>query len=393
MESPQAYEIFSNTVKEAIDKFTSEVEQDETLWNEEILMNFVKMINFNIDEEKEVIVQSLLNKTFHEKLMKDRVLQEIFSIWERLAKASTKKESNSKIALTVGSESPEIQKNQINLELVSDTNKQKELLNKHLSSINPDVEMPFIAVKLYSATPSETKDFLEGILQMVEPMLESLPIPVIPEISVIAGDDHVIVKVTSKKSLELTFMMILFGHLMAKLPEYDVELRLNIQTGTNFRHLIQNHTDNTVFDLLNGLKISLDFKNNISGFLDEIVPLFMEKGKTGNSRQLRIISFLLGSVSINSELNLNLGANEVSLMADLPKINIFDKEGVLSAAPLSQAKQMREDEMGQMILPNLNSLDGKAEIFVNCSFFTIHLNVDGSGTLDLVNSTIDLFSS
>jgi hypothetical protein len=186
--------------------------------------------------------------------------------------------------------------------------------------------------------------------------------------------------------------MFIFGHLIAKLPEYDVELRLHVQSGTNFKHLIQNHSNNTVFDLLNGFKIWVEFKNNISGFLDELAKFLMEIEKKSQSTQVRLLSFVLGSVTLNSELNLNLGANELALMANLPTVNIFDKEGVLSAAPLGQVKAMREDEMGQTILPNLNSLEGRFDVFVSTPFFTAHLNVDGNGALELANSTIDLFS-
>jgi hypothetical protein len=392
MESSPAFTTFSTTIREAIDKFTALIEQDETLFNQERLTKFFETSRFGLNYSDEELAQSILNKTFHEKFMEDGFLQQIFKYWEKLSNATTKKETTSRVSVTVGSETPEIQKNQINIELLSDTIKQTELLNKHLSTLNPDVEVPFVAVKLYSATPNETRDFRESMLQMVNPLLESAPLPFVPEISVVAGSDHVIVQVTAKKSVEVTFFMIFIGHLIAKLPEYDVELRLNVLAGTNFRHLIQNHTDNTVFDLLNGFKISLEFKNNLAGFLDELVPLLLEQGKNSDSLKVRALSFALGSVSLNTELNLNLGANELALMANLPKVNIFDKEGILSAAPLGQAKAMREDEMGQMILPNLNSLEGKAEIFVSCPFLTFHLNVDASGALELANSTIDLFS-
>lgn len=392
MESSPAFGTFSETLKEFIEKFTASIENDDTLFNKERLVAlFSSMRRICEDLSREELAESMLNKTFYEKFIKDEFIPEIFRVWERVLNASTKKESTSKVSLTVGTETPEIEKNQIKLELLSDTKKQTELLNQHLSALNPDVEVPFAAVKLYSATPSETKDFLDGMLQMVAPMLEALPI--IPEISVVAGSDHVIVKVAAPKSLELNFMMLLAGHLIAKLPEYDVELRLTLQSGTNFSHLIQNHTDNTVFDLLNGFKVMLEFKNNLAGFLDEIIPMLVEKGQKQDSIKARFLSFALGSISLTTEVNLNLGANELALMANLPKVNIFDKEGILSAAPLGQVKAMREDDMGQMILPNVNSLEGKADVFVSCPFLTAHLNVDCSGALELANSTIDLFSS
>ena len=393
METSPAFATFSTCIKEAIEKFTSLIEHDENLWNEERIDQFLSKNKFSFNESREEIVQSILNKTFHEKFMKESGTPEVFPIWEKLANATTKKENTSKIALTVGAETSEIQKNEINLEFLSDTQKQITLLNKHLSTLNPDVEIPFVAVKLYSANPSETKDFLDGLLEMADPLLQSIPLPVVPELSVIAGSDHVIVNATFKKSLETTFMMIILCHLTAKLPEYDVELRLKLQAGTNFKNLIENHTDNTVFDLLNGFKVSLEFMNNISGFLDEIASLMLEKGKNKDSIGCQVLSFIFGSVSLNSELNLSMGANEIALMANLPKVNIFDREGILSVAPFSLAKQMREDEMGQMILPNLSNLEGRADIFVSCPFFTLHMNVEASGTLELVNSTIDLFNS
>jgi len=387
---------FTTHVTEAIQKFYTLYENDETLNTREALMSFLDTMNFRFEDEtltNEILVDALLNKTFHEKFMTERLLnKEIFPFWKTFVESDTSKVTNSKVSLSVGSEIPEIKKTHLNLEFVSDTNKQKDILNSHLSILNPDVEIPFAAVKLYTSNPSQIKEFLEMILQMVQPMIESLPIPVKPEISVVEGNDHVVIHVTAKKSLEMNFIMIVFGHLCSKLPEYDVELRLNLQTGTNFRHLIDNHTDNTIFDLLNGFKISVEFKNNLAGFVDKLVSYLPQIGKDHQTKFWRIISFVLGSLTLTTDVNLNLGANELALMANLPPVNIFDKQGLLSAAPLDQAKALREDEMGQMILPNMGLLEGKADVFLSTPFFTLRADLDVSGILDLLNKTIDTFT-
>jgi len=393
MESSPAFPAFSQIIREVVDKFYVLIENDESLFNQERLEKFLRVAGLDFDEDREVVAQSILNKTFHEKMMKERGLKQAFKFWERLRQSSTTKQTSSKISVTVGSETPEIQKNHLNVELISDTKKQIALLNQHLSSINPDVEVPFVALKLYTATPNESKEFLDGMIQMFSPMLEGLNLPIVPEFSVVAGSDNIILRVTATKSIEISFGMFVIGHMIASLPEYDVELRYNMKLGTNFRHLIQNHTDNTVFDLFNGFSVNVEFTNNLSGFVDQLVNKAVEKGHKSDILQLRLASILLGSVSLNSDLKLNLGANELALMANLPKVNIFDTQGILASAPLGQVKAMREDDMGQMILPNLTNLEGRAEIFFSTPMLTVHVNVDVSGVLDLANSTIDLHSA
>lgn len=393
MQSP-AFETFSQTMKEALDKFYAFAGDN---LNEENVNQFVNRMYFRFDDSEfthEFCVQAILNKTFHTVIVKENFCLKIFEAWEKLINASTKKESNSKVSIQIGDESPEIKKTHLNVDFVSDTQKQIKILNENLSVMNPDVETPFVALKLYSSSPSETKDFLDGMLQMFEPLLQSAPIFIIPEIEVIGGSDHVIVKVSSSKSLELAFLTIVFGHLLAKLPEYDLEFKLNLQTGTNFKHLISNHSDNTAFDLLNGFKVNLEFKNNLAGFIDLFSELLKSKENYKGYGSAKWLSFILGSVSLNSELKVNLGDNEVELLSNLPKVNIFDKEGLLSQTPIGAAKSMRdENEIAQMVLPNLTNLEGKAELFVNTPFFTVKGELDVSGVLELINHIVDLYGA
>ena len=132
-------------------------------------------------------------------------------------------------------------------------------------------------------------------------------------------------------------------------------------------------------------------RNHLDGFIDEIVQLLLSKNLTKEVDFARLLSFVMGSLSLTSEVNLNLGANELELMAKLPKINIFDKEGVLAMTPISQAKSLRDsNEMVQMILPSLSEFEGKGELFVSLPFFTVHVEGDVSGILDLANETVEL---
>ncbi len=392
MEQCPEYDDFCSLIKEGLEKFYTSFENDEN--GKKAIEKFLYTVDFGIENvATDEVVQSLLNKNFFPNFMQGKLFRQIYKEWKRLTKASLSKSTSSRISLTVGTESPEIKKSHLNLEVLSDRKKQIELLNNNLSAVNPDIEVPFIAVKLYTSTPYETKEFLDGMLQMVDGLIQSMPIPIIPEISTVAGNDHIIVQATAKKSLELNFFNSIIGHLATKLPEYDLEMRVNLQTGTNWRHLIQNHTDNTVFDVLNGFKVSVEMKNNLAGFFDTFTQMFVKKDNKKDSSISRLISFVLGSCQLSADLSLNLGANELSLMANLPPVNIFDKEGLLSAAPISSAKGFMEDEMGQMILPNLTNLEGKAELFVSTPFVTIHADVDQSGILELVVSTINLFTS
>lgn len=392
MESAEAHNLFSQALREALDKFHNTYCTNPELFNEESLSRFVSTMKFECENvSNEEITQAFMTNQFLPHLLGDRFIKKTFEFWQRCLNASTNKKTVNKVSFSVGDESPELKKTHFAVELISDTKKQTELLNKHLAHLNPDVERPFLALKLNTANPENAKNFLDGLLELANSLIQNAPIPIKPTIRVVAGADHVIIEVSAEDSLELNFFTIVFGHLLSKLPEYDLEFKLNIQTGTNFKHLIDNHSDNTVHDLLNGFKFSLELQNNLAGFIDEIVQLLLSKNLTKEVDFARLLSFVMGSLSLTSEVNLNLGANELELMAKLPKINIFDKEGVLAMTPISQAKSLRDsNEMVQMILPSLSEFEGKGELFVSLPFFTVHVEGDVSGILDLANETVEL---
>ena len=88
-----------------------------------------------------------------------------------------------------------------------------------------------------------------------------------------------------------------------------------------------------------------------------------------------------------------MGVNEVSLMANLPPVNIFDKTGILSKTPVVSAKMMMDsNEMIAPVLELLTSMEGKAELYLFSPVVGFHGDVDVSGVLDLALHVINLYA-
>jgi len=343
-----------------------------------------------------------MQKNLHTLLFEDHQLKKMKNSWANLFGSKVDESNKSSLSFGIGDASPETKKNQIHIKALTKNSCQIELLQKNLASLEANPEHPLIAVKIYTSKPEEIKAFAEQMMEMfgAEAIFSTLPVQ--PEIRFVTAEDHLIVEVAARKSLEITFMTYLVRSFLSKLPEHDVEIDLSVLLGTNFGDLINNHTDNTVKDVLNGVNINLEFRNNLKGFLEDACNYIFSKAQTKpeskskhikNCFELKSLSLLLGGASLNAKLNLNMGANEENLMSKIPPINIFDKEGILAKTPIGQAKMMMDsNEMFAPVMELLNTMDGKGELYFISPILGAHADVDISGIMELAMHLINLYS-
>ena len=389
---------FQECIKIACEKFYEKYPAE--LADNERITTFVDTLTFELDKSPEEIVEQTMKKNLHTLLYEDVQLNKMKDIWASLIGSKVDNKNKNTLSFGIGDATPETKKNQINVQLNSKNSSQVELLQKNLSALETDPEFPLIAVKIYTSKAEEVKAFGEQMLEMfgAEAIFASFNIQ--PEIRFVAAEDHLIVEVSARKSLEITFISYLLRAFLSKLPEHDIELDLSILLGTNFSDLINNHSENTVKDVLNGVKINLEFKNNLQGFLEEALKLIFSKAqkKTDSMRKhlkncfaLKSAAFLLGGISLNGNLNLNMGANEAALMSKIPPINIFEKEGIMSKTPVGQAKMMMDsNEMFAPVMELLNTMEGKGEIYLISPILGAYGEIDVSGILDLAMHIINL---
>lgn len=394
---------FQDSIKSACEKFYETF--PEELADLERITKFVSLLTFDLDQSPDEIVEETMKKNLHTLLYEDHALVKLRKRWGALMQAKTDKQNKSSFSFGVGDAAPETKKNQMNFQILTKNSKQVELMQSNLGALEPNPEYPLIALKIFTSKAEEVKAFADQMMEMfgAEQIFQTLPIE--PEVRFVAAEDHLIVEVTAKKSLELTFMTFLVRAFLSKLPEHDVEIDLNFLLGTNFADLINNHTDNTVNDVLNGLRINIEFKNNLKGFMEEFVSYFFNKATfseldTWETKKVmkhafisKVFSFLFGGASLNTNLSLNLGANEAALMSKIPAINIFDKEGILSKTPIGQAKMMMDsNEMSAPVIDLLNTMEGKGELYFFSPILGAYGDIDFSGIMDLAMHVINLFS-
>jgi hypothetical protein len=374
----------------------------EQLQDEERMNKFVDILKFEISQSPEEIVKQLMQKNLHTLLYEDSFLKKIKNSWGNMIKSNTDHENKSSINFGIGDTSPETKKNQLNLKLITKKSLQLEYVQKNLTALENNDDFPFIALKIYTSKAEEFKAFAEQMMEMfgAESLFASLPIQ--PEIRFVPSEDHLIIEVSAKKSPEFTFMSLLVKNFLGKLPENDIELDFSLTLGTNFGDLINNHSENTIKDILNGVKLNIELRNNLKGFFVSLTNYMFSKAQKGDSKHkhlkngfvVKALEFILTGLSINSSLNLNMGVNEANLMSKLPPINIFDPEGILSTTPISQAKMMMDsNEMIAPVLELLNSLEGKGELYLINPLLGAYGELDVSGILDLAMHVINLFSS
>jgi hypothetical protein len=353
-----------------------------------------------MDKSPEEIINETMAKNLHTILYDDNQLVRLRKHWGALIESKVDNRNKNSFSFGVGDSNPETKKNQISLKLISKNSTQIELLQKNLSSLDANPDFPLIAVKIYTSKAEEVKAFAEQMIEMfgVEAIFETLPVK--PELRFIAASDHLIVEVSARKSMEMSFMSFLVRSFLSKLPEHDIEVDLLVQLGVNFHDLINNHSENTVKDVMNGLKVNFDFINNLKGFFEEMMKFYFSKSvsdqsphKFRNCINMKGLSFVLGGLSLEGSLNLNMGANEATLMSKIPPINIFDKNGILSTTPISQAKSMMDsNEMVAPVLELLESMEGKAEVYLVSPLIGFSGEIDVSGLLELAMHVINLYS-
>lgn len=403
MTDAEVTEVFQAAIREACEKFYEAF--PEKIQDEMAMTKFVSLLTFDLDLSEEDIVQKVMQKDLHTALYEDHALKKLKKVWASLIKANPESSNKSSFNFGIGDAAPETKKNQINLQVLSKFSKQVELVQKNLTNLDIDTNFPLVAVKIYTSKADEVKAFAEQMMEMMgaEAILGSLPI--VPEINFTANEDNLIISVTAKQSPELSFMTFLIRSFFSKIPEHDVEIDLSFLLGTNFGDLINNHTDNTVKDVLNGIRVNVEFKNNLKEFLEMASEYFHFRASKADIDQMdrkkfrknsfisRIVAVALGGASINTSMKLNMGTNEASMMAQLPPINIFDKDGILTKTPIAQAKMMMDsNEMVGPIMDLMNTMEGKGELYALTPVVGVHGEIDISGIMDLAMHVINLFS-
>lgn len=392
---------FQDAIKNTCESFYSIFA--EQLQDEERITKFVNTLTFEVQQSPEEIVQQTMQKNLHTLLYEDGFLKKIKNSWGHLIKSNTDHENKSSISFGIGDTSPETKKNQLNLKVITKKSFQSEYIQKNLAALENNDDYPFIALKIYTSKAEEIKAFAEQMMEMfgAESLFASLPVE--PEIRFVPSPDHLIIEVSARKSLEATFMSLLVKNFFGKLPENDIELDFSLILGTNFADLINNHSENTIKDILNGLKLNVEFRNNLKGFFASLTSYLFSKAQKGGDKKrknledgftIKVLEFMLTGLSMNTSLNLNMGVNEANLMSKLPPINVFDNQGILSATPISQAKMMMDsNEMIAPVMELLNSMEGKGELYLISPLIGVYGELDVSGVLDLAMHVINLFSN
>lgn len=390
---------FQEAIRSACEKFYETYQAE--LADKDRITEFVKTLTFELEKTPEEIVEATMQKNLHTLLYEDIQLNKMKPIWASLIGSKVDNQNKRSLNFGIGDCAPETKKNQINLQLITKNSRQVELLQKNLSILEHNSELPLIAVKIYTSKAEEVKAFAQQMMEMFGAEAIFATLPVKPEIRFVAAEDHLIVEISAKQSLELTFMSYLIRGFLSKLPEHDVEIDLSVLLGTNFSDLINNHSDNTVTDLINGLKINLEFKNNLKGFLAEVCKYFFSKAQKNtdfkrehikNSFMVKTLEFFLGGISLDANLNLNMGVNEANLMSKIPNINIFDTNGCMLMTPIASAQtMMEENEMIAPVIDLLKTMEGKGELYLMSPILGAFGEIDISGALDLALHLIKLF--
>lgn len=404
MTEQEVTQVYEEAIKNACEKFYETF--PEELQDSNIITKFVETLVFELDYSPQEIVEYTMKKELHTLLYNDHALRKMRKVWASLIKSNPVSQNKNSINFGIGDAAPETKKNQLNLQILSKFSRLQELVQKNLTNLEVDTNFPLVALKIYTSKAEEVKAFAEQMMEMmgVEEIFSTLPIH--PEINFLANEDHLIVSVTAKKSLELTFMTFLIRSFLSKLPEHDVEIDLSFLLGTNFGDLINNHTDNTIRDVLNGIRINIEFRNNLKEFLEMASDYFFFKAQKMNESEaydkrksltnssiLRGVAFGLGGAAINSNMKLNMGVNEVKLLENLGIINIFDKNGFLSKTPIGQAKMMMDsNEMVGPIMDLMNTMEGKGELYAITPIVGVHGEIDVSSFMDLAMHVINMFS-
>ena len=398
---------FQDSIKTACEQFYNAY--PEELADEERISKFVSILTFEIEKDPEEIVKATMEKNLHTLLYDDIQLNKMKKIWGALIGSKLEEQNKNSFSFGINDASPETKKSQINLQILTQKSSQIALIEKNLASLEHDVEFPLIALKLYTSKAEEVKAFAEQMMEMfgAEAIFSTLPVQ--PEIRFVTAEDHLIVEVCAKKSLELTFMTMLIRGFLAKLPEHDCEIDFSLFLGSNFGDLINNHTDNTIRDVMNGFKVNVEFKNNLKGFLEEACNFMFSKAQKNtdskrkhikNSQILKGVAMALGGVSFNGGLKLNFNDKDFKFSyleslfkCQIPQVNIFDKEGILSKTPIGQAKMMMDqNEMFAPVMELMNTMEGKGELYFMSPLFGASGEIDISGIMDLAMHVIDLYS-
>jgi hypothetical protein len=396
MNDEQKNQQLQDAIREGCEAFYET--HSEELSDVERITSFCKTLGFEIDQSLEEKVQHTMQRNLHTLLYNDVQLNKIKSNWCNLFNANVQETNKHTVSFGIGDHSPETKKNHLNLRVSTKQSVRQELLQNNLAALDVNHNLPLIAVKLYTPKAEEVKAFAEQMMEMfgVDAIFSTLPVQ--PEIRFVATEEYLIIEVTSKKSLELNFMTYLIRAFLTRIPEPDVQLDFSMKLGTNFNDLTTNHTENTIHDILNGLRINLEFNNNLKGFFENACNFFFSKAqnKEDNRRKnlkhcsiLKFLSFVSGGVSLNTNLNLNMGAHEAQLMAKIPTVNIFDNNGIVSK-PLGQAKMMMDsNEMFAPVLELMGNMEGKGEVYLFSVVGTVHGDVDVSGVFDLLMHVIN----
>jgi hypothetical protein len=300
MESSNSQTFFNNIFQEGSESFVKEVNKEPEKFSDEEIKTFLESLFKKCDEAKNIPDKGNLKQFLLENIQKCKFSERenfIKDILFELSKAKLGEATNSQINLSVGTEKQNSKKAYLNLEFLTNKQKQVEILSKFGEKEAFHFQNSFGLLKLHTSNPQEAKEIVEQLLKLANPVFESFNQEAFrPEFKTSIGSNSLLVEISQQNNLSFCFYAAFIRCLAGRLPEFDVNFKVNAQFGTNFKDLISQHTDNTIKDLLDGAKINVEIRNNIVEFFKVIFGLLQQKDLTKKDAiMFSMLTFLVGS--------------------------------------------------------------------------------------------------
>ncbi len=402
MDSKQkCFEVHSelkNLISEAIDEFCVLIEENPLKFSREELLEIVDNIidetnpdNFIKNEDNPI---DYLHKNLDNRLVtyfsKNESLHN--SLLE-IIKCKLDTKNHHKFTFNINkqntSEEPKSENSDVqiaNFHLEITTSKEnKKYIAKRAVTVTNAVEKTFIYAKIYTDKPQENYEFVMQILELVKSYIIMKSNNILnPETKVMLGNKCIYLEIENVENHNLIFYMLLWKKYQEKAPCIDININLEGELGNKFRNSSNEDSEIPLLELLSGAKINVDMENNIS----ELIKIFNKNFIIKNSDPFLItLGFLIGSISLNSGLELNLGLNDLKRFFALnPNYNIFGDSDLLKNIKELKAK---EDSILNDLLNVLSGFKEKVEVVANCPFAAMSLELNIVGITDFLKNILE----
>jgi len=397
--NPEIKELFSK----ALENFSEKIKENPALFPKEELIELADKLvnetnpeNFIRDEENPIeYLQKNLNKSVTSFFKNETGL---YNLILDFFKCKENKNNLDRIKLFI--EDPRIYSQSIdqgisfnkkpyfNLDFTTQKAKQEEILNKIIIG-NNEIDKTFIYAKIYTKNSMEHYIFFTKVLEILKNFLILKSNNLLsPDFKIFIGQNCLYLQLVNINCNKFEFYMGLLKLFLNKIPNYNISIKLACEFGKNIRDLINDHTENTIFDLLRGSQFRLDFLNNISDVFKIINKNFYD----GGNPSLLILSFLLGSVTLYSGMELSLAFEQLKvLFGDFLNLNVFDKNSYPKNLK-KYLKNLKDNNPWYVNLaPILKSLEERIEFIAHSPLGTIFLNFDVDGALELLENVMSQF--